>query len=74
MSKPLNRQIVLVALAAVLLLAAGFVWRSGQVGIDPKHASTVFHAPHDLRAKAGDAGRPGRRCALALDVGSTDPG
>jgi hypothetical protein len=40
LSKPHNRRIALVALAAVLLLAAGSVWRARHVGIDPEHLET----------------------------------
>lgn len=40
MSKPLNRRILLVALAGVLVLAAGFVWRARHVGADPEHLET----------------------------------
>jgi enterochelin esterase-like enzyme len=40
LSKPANRRIVLVALAAILVLAAGFVWRARHVGNDPEHVET----------------------------------
>jgi enterochelin esterase-like enzyme len=40
LSKPLNRRIVLVAVAAVFLLAAGFVSRAGHVRNDPEHVET----------------------------------
>lgn len=40
MSKRLNRRILLVALAGVLVLAAGFAWRARHVGVDPEHLET----------------------------------
>lgn len=40
MSKPLNRRILLVALAGVLVLAAGFAWRARNVGADREHLET----------------------------------
>ena len=40
MSKHRNKRVVLVAVAAALVLAAGFVWRGQHAGIDPEHLET----------------------------------
>jgi enterochelin esterase-like enzyme len=49
LSKPLNRRILLIAIAGVLVLATGFAWRARHVGADPEPldtdiSSTTIHS------------------------------
>jgi enterochelin esterase-like enzyme len=40
LSKPLNRRMLLVGLAAVLMLAGGFAWQASRAGVAPDHLET----------------------------------